>query len=371
MLSNPIWRRARLLSGLLLMLFVTMHLTNLSIGIVSVDAMERWRSVLLAPWQLGPAQALLLAAALVHMLLGLLTLAGRRTLRLSRADWVQLLLGLAIPPLLVTHVVALQVSSDLDRAFDADYGFVLAVYWRYVPLYALQQIAVVMAVYVHGAVGLQAWLVLRPSWPRLAPVVLPLAFALPVLALLGFAQAGQEVLGRLDDDPLWAARIARNLDVLTGLRERLDRIEAAVLLVYAGALSLALVGLARNLSRSRRSRVPVRYDDGTLGFGRVGLSLLDVSRISHVPHAQVCSGRGRCGTCAVSVIGDDALDGIGEAEAETLARTRAPAGARLACQAHLAGPAVEIARLYPVYADAETARDAAPSDTAVLQDATP
>ena len=122
MLSNPIWRGARLLSGLLLMLFVTMHLTNLSIGVVSLDAVERWRSVLLAPWQIGPAQALLLAAALVHMLLGLLTLAGRRSLRLSRADWVQLLLGLAIPPLLVTHVGAIAPSTRITASCSRSTG---------------------------------------------------------------------------------------------------------------------------------------------------------------------------------------------------------------------------------------------------------
>ena len=93
--SRLIVRRVRLVSGLFLLLFVTGHLSNLALGLVSVDAMERWRGVLLMPWQTGYGQALLLAAAIVHAGLGLTSLASRRSLAMSRRDWVQLLLGLA------------------------------------------------------------------------------------------------------------------------------------------------------------------------------------------------------------------------------------------------------------------------------------
>ncbi|RYC28998.1 hypothetical protein D3273_26245 [Lichenibacterium minor] len=248
--------RVRLASGLVLLCFVAMHLADLALGLSSIGTMDRARVWLLAPWQLWPCQVVLLGAAVAHAVLGLQALSARRTLRLSRTDWVQLLLGLAIPPLIVAHVVALQVASDLDQAFDADYGFVLAVYWRYAPAYALQQLAAVLAVYVHGVVGLQAWLVLRPSWPRVAPLLSPVAFALPVLALLGFAQAGQEVLLRLDRESDWTARVAANLDLLGSLRGRLDTIEDAVLLVYGAALAMALLVLCANLRRlrSRRTR---------------------------------------------------------------------------------------------------------------------
>jgi len=142
--SRLIARRVRLISGLVLLLFVAGHLSNLALGLASVDAMERWRGVLLRPWQTGFGQALLLVAAIVHAGLGLASLASRRSLAMGRTDWVQLLLGLATPPLLVNHVVGGQVTSDLVARFSADYGFVLAVYWRYAPLLALQQLLVVV-----------------------------------------------------------------------------------------------------------------------------------------------------------------------------------------------------------------------------------
>src|SRR5215510_6098341 len=69
--SRLIVRRIRLGSGLFLLLFVACHLCNLALGLVSVDAMGRWRGALLMPWQTGFGQALLLAAAIIHAGLGL------------------------------------------------------------------------------------------------------------------------------------------------------------------------------------------------------------------------------------------------------------------------------------------------------------
>src|SRR6516164_11716311 len=93
--SRLILGRVRLGSGLFLLLFVAGHLCNLALGLVSVGAMERWRTVLLTPWQTGLGQSLLLVAAIIHGGLGLASLAKRRSLAMSRTDWVQLLLGVA------------------------------------------------------------------------------------------------------------------------------------------------------------------------------------------------------------------------------------------------------------------------------------
>jgi adenylate cyclase len=216
LLSRLIVRRLRLGSGLFLLLFVTGHLCNLALGLVSVDAMERWRGALLMPWQTRLGQTLLLTAAVFHAGLGLISLASRHSLAMTRTDWIQLLLGLATPPLLVNHVVGLTVASDLLAGFSPDYGYVLAVYWRYAPLLALQQLLVVVIVWIHGAIGLYSTLVLKPVWPRLAPIVIPVLFAVPILALLGFAHAGEAVLARLASDPGWRTLVEQNLQILHG-----------------------------------------------------------------------------------------------------------------------------------------------------------
>jgi adenylate cyclase len=359
MFSLLILRRLRLASGLILLLFVAGHLCNLALGLVSVDAMERWRGALLMPWQTSVGQVLLLAAAIVHAGLGLASLSSRHSLAMSRTDWVQLLLGVATPPLLLNHVVGLQVTSDLVARFNIGYGYVLAVYWRYAPFLALQQLLVVVIVWIHGAIGLYSTLVLKPVWPRLAPVVIPVLFAIPILALLGFAHAGEAVLARLATDADWRALTEQNLLILQQMRHRLDVIESWVFLVYGVALTAAVGILAANILRRWRRRVVVSYDGGLTAVGHVGMSVLEVSRANHIPHASVCGGRARCGTCRIIVSADADLDPVAEAELATLHRVKAPVDARLACQAHLLGRPVSVQRVLPAFVDAEAAREPA------------
>ena len=213
-----------------------------------------------------------------------------------------------------------------------------------------------MIVWAHGAIGLYSTLVLRRSWRRLAPIVVPILFAIPILALLGFAHAGAAVLARVATDPAWRALIEQNLQIRQEMGHRLGVIEGGVFLVYGMAVALAVGILAVSILRRRRTRVMVSYDGGLTAVGRVGMSVLDVSRANDIPHACVCSGRGRCGTCRIIVPADADLDSPVEAELATLHRVKAPADARLACQAHLLGRPVSVRRVYPAFVDAEAAR---------------
>jgi len=53
-------------------------------------------------------------------------------------------------------------------------------------------------------------------------------FAVPILALLGFAHAGDGVLARLANDAGWRALVEQNLQVLQELGHRLHVIEAGI-----------------------------------------------------------------------------------------------------------------------------------------------
>ena len=46
-------RKIRLVSGLILMAFVSGHLANLMLGMHSLAAMESWRPLLMGPWRSG------------------------------------------------------------------------------------------------------------------------------------------------------------------------------------------------------------------------------------------------------------------------------------------------------------------------------
>jgi adenylate cyclase len=356
-------RSVRLVCGLVLMAFVAGHLCNLILGIHSLAAMEAARPYLMGPWRSGPGIVLLGGAALVHIALGLYAIGSRRSLAVSRTDVVQLLLGLATPPLLLNHAVVMHMAGEVSPGFDSTFGQMLAVYWSFSPRYAFQQVCVVMVVWMHAAVGLYSWLVLKPVWRRIGGLVLPVLFAIPILALLGFAEAGKEVLARLAGDPAWRAHIVENLDKVVKVTSQLDAAQARILYGY-GALVLVAFGIfAWRSLRDRFKRFKVAYDGGLAAQARSGLSVLEFSRLNDIPHAHVCSGRGRCGTCRVRVVSGAAkLSPAGALEHATLNRVGAGEGERLACQALVLGPGVEVVRLLPPYADASAAR--APADWA-------
>jgi adenylate cyclase len=350
-------RSVRLVCGLVLMAFVAGHLCNLILGLHSLAAMEAARPWLMGPWRSGPGIVLLAGAALVHVALGLYAIAARRSLAMSRTDVVQLLLGLATPPLLLNHAVVMHMAGEVSPGFDSTFGQMLAVYWSFSPHYAFQQVCVVMVVWMHAAVGLYSWLVLKPVWRRIGGLVLPLLFAIPILALLGFAEAGREVLERLQSDPAWQRHIIDNLNKVVAVTKPLEAMQARFLLGY-GVLLLAAFGvLGWRMLRDRLARVDVAYDGGLRARGRTGLSVLELSRLNDVPHASVCSGRGRCGTCRVRVVaGADRLSPATDAERATLQRVGAAGDERLGCQARVLGSGVEVARVLPPYADASAAR---------------
>jgi adenylate cyclase len=350
-------RSLRLVTGLVLMAFVTGHMVNLMLGMHSLAAMESWRPWLMGPWRSVPGQVLLVCSALVHLALGVWAIAARRSTAMSRTDWVQLALGVATPPLLLEHAIVMHMAGEVTPGFDATYGQMLAVYWRFSPGYAFQQLAVVMVVWIHAALGLYSWLVLKPVWKRVGGFVLPLLFAVPILALLGFAESGREVLEKLATDPGWREHIAANLKKVVAVTEPLDALRARLIAGYAVIVVLAAAVFGVRVLRERANRVSVSYDGGLSAHGRRGLSLLELSRTSDVPHASVCSGRGRCGTCRVRIeAGAEQLSPANADERATLARVGAGAGERLACQARVNASGVVATRVLPPYADASAAR---------------
>jgi adenylate cyclase len=359
--AGRVVRSVRLFTGLVLMAFVTGHLANLALGIHSLAAMEAARAQLMDPWRTMVGQSLLLGAVIVHVALGLYSISARRSLAMSRTDIAQLVLGLLTPPLLLNHVVVTYMADQVTPDFDSAYGMMLAIYWKFSPAYAFQQLFVVVIVWIHGALGLYSWLVLKPVWRRIGGLVLPVLFAVPILALVGFAESGKEVLEKLANDPVWKTHLTDNIVSIVKFTSQLDIFQARVLTGYGALLLIALAVLAARVLRDRMTPVRVTYDGGLSAQGRRGLSVLELSILNDIPHAHVCSARGRCGTCRVHVdAGAQSLSPLNDIERGTLERVSegqpVGEGVRLACQARVLGTGVAVTRLLPAYADASAAR---------------
>jgi adenylate cyclase len=90
--------------------YVATHLVNHALGLISLTAMDVGRDWFLAVWRHPLGTVVLYGALLVHVVLALSTLYQRRRFRLPVWEALQLLLGLAIPLLLVSHIVGTRLS---------------------------------------------------------------------------------------------------------------------------------------------------------------------------------------------------------------------------------------------------------------------
>src|ERR1700686_556778 len=173
-------QRLRLASGLAMLAYVTMHLANHAMGLVSLGAMERmlfWVSGLCA---YAPMQLLLYGSFLTHYALALLALWRRRSLRLPAAELLRVGLGFAIPILLLRHVVATRLAHAVFGAEMSHYTYLLWVYFVRSPAIGFQQLLVLVIAWAHAMLGLHFWLKDRPWYARLQPPALVFATLIPV-----------------------------------------------------------------------------------------------------------------------------------------------------------------------------------------------
>src|SRR5262245_52603523 len=178
-------RLLRLATGLVVACFVVGHFFNHALGVVSIEAMDRMR-IALAAWWRGPVGTFLLYGALLtHFGLALVSLYRRTTLRMPAWEAAQLLLGLAIPPLLIGHVVGTRFSWML-LGHNIDYERVVGLLWSS-EWSAIRQSILLLIVWAHLCAGLHFWLRLREWYQNLQPLAFAIALLVPTLALSGFA----------------------------------------------------------------------------------------------------------------------------------------------------------------------------------------
>ena len=261
--------------------------------------------------------------------------------------------------MLIAHVIAMATANAVSPGFAANYGQIQAVYWSFAPFYAFLQLFVVVIVWMHGAIGLYSWLVLKPVWRRIGGLVLPVLFAVPILALLGFAQSGQEVLDKLANDPAWRAMILENVGRIAKVDARAGRLPVARDLGLRGrpwlaAFAILAVRILRHRAEAAAGRLRRRHA-GERALRAVDprvqpperraarARVLRARALRHLPRAR----RRRRGVACRRPT---------DLERDTLARVRAGAGERLACQARVLGEGVQVTRLLPAFADASAAR---------------
>jgi adenylate cyclase len=329
-------RKLRLWTGQVLFLYTFMHFLNHAFGIRSVEAMQAAARVLLSPWQTVPGQILLCGALLIHAGLGLRAFYRRRHLRIPATEAVQLSLGLIIPLLLIAHGVGVRYAESV-QGLDIDFDRVVYAYWVADPFFGLpRQFLLLIVVWIHGCIGIRAWLRSKSWYARAVPALTALATLVPVLAILGFINAGLDMRELAAASPeLLSPHVvyvpgSEQAEKGAAVGRFVDRLTLAYALLLAGVVGLRA---ARDWHAARFRSVRITYPGGRVVTVPVGYSVLEASRWGGIPHASVCGGRGRCSTCRVDVMaGGESLPPPGPDELRLLSRIGAPPSVRLACQ---------------------------------------
>jgi len=119
-------------------------------------------------WQFPPVGIVFYACCLVHTALGIWALYQRRQFPLEGDRALQLVLGLSIPALIITHIVGVRIGQAL-YGHQKLYPQVFFAYWIVWPLKAWLMFAVITIAWVHGCIGLYFWLRMKAFFKTAAP----------------------------------------------------------------------------------------------------------------------------------------------------------------------------------------------------------
>ena len=343
-------RRLRIVTGLILAVYILIHLFNHSLGLLSLEAMESMRKLVTPFWRSWFGGLLIYGSLLTHFALALMSLYRRSSLRMPRWELAQLLLGLAIIPLLASHVAATWGGRVL-MGFDPNYNLALNAILSN-PLNTVRQFALVIIAWIHAVIGLHFFLRLSKFYRRVALHLYPVVILVPLLVIFSLVRAGFELdvwkaESAVVNKPSINAYVGAEPTYLEGTPVNII-FHHGVLVIFFLLLAVTLLArLVRLHYQQTNGNVVIRHLNGRELKGSPGQTILEMMRMNSIPHASLCGGRGRCTTCRVRVgNGADRLHEPSRLEQFALNRINAAPNVRLACQTRPLHP-LQISPLVP------------------------
>jgi len=327
----PTRRGLRFSSGLVLFVYLTSHLVNHALGLVSLAVAETGLDYAMQVWQSRIGTLLLYGAALAHVGLAFEAVYQRRTLRrMPFRDLLRIALGLNLPVLLIAHAASTRLAMEVYD-YQLFYADVVRDLWQ--SSSQTRQFAILAPGWVHGCLGLQAAFGRSRWWRKSLPILFAAFLVLPILSALGFVEMQRELTRFGTMAPQGHGP---SVETMAGIALWRDRAVDAYLALVACLFAARF--LRWGYERLRGATIDIAYPNAR-ARAPLGWSVLEASRANNIAHASVCGGRARCSTCRIRV-----LDGLehcppaGRNEQMTLERIAAGPDMRLACQLRPTGP---------------------------------
>ena len=324
-------RRARMYSGLVIFLYVTVHLVNHSTGLISLEAKEGLRQRVSAFNRHIIVTVILYTALLVHALLGFQHLLTRRSFKMSAKDWIQLVTSFILPLALLPHMLASSYAPRFKDA-QANYKLVLDGTLEDGGIYFMGLF--VIFVWVHGIIGITSMVKFHPVYQKYKNAFLVISWLLPILAVLGAFTASKELATGIENNKISMEQVYAASNIGKDLEAELMQTSDMLMLNYLYVLlAVTLFVFVVHQLRKAFRKIKITYPNGKEVRVTKGTSILEASREHRIGHVSMCGGRGRCSTCRVRVMSDLEVlpprNGIERVVAERLSLQD---NVRLACQ---------------------------------------
>ena len=183
-------RRIRLLTGLVMFAYLTQHLLNHALGVISLPLAEGALKLAIVFWRNPVATTALYGAAAIHFALALWTLYSRREWHLPLVEVVRLGAGFSFPLLLIGHAVTTRLNHEL---FEVAPSYTSTIANLIASGSQGWQLALLAPGWLHGCLGL--WITLRryEVMLRAKPALIALVVLVPLMAALGFLRMSADV----------------------------------------------------------------------------------------------------------------------------------------------------------------------------------
>src|SRR5258708_9357654 len=214
----------------------------------------------------------------------------RRHFHWKAIEPIQLVLGLSIPALIITHLAGVRFDDALFQ-HQKLYPQVFYSYWIiWADRMWLMFIGLIVS-WVDGWIGLYFWLRMKAFFGTAAPFLLAAAVLIPTLAMLGLYQGGRRVVHDSGTAQWKADNLSRRQVGTAAEQDIIDSIVDYFLIGYVGLIGFVLVARSvRTLNERRGGMINLSYGNGRTVRVPKGLSVLEASLRNNVPHASVCGG---------------------------------------------------------------------------------
>src|ERR1700760_3568611 len=162
-------RQIRLACGLVLYSYLISHFLNHALGNISMEALAAGVYYHTLFWQFLPVAIVFYGSALTHCGLGIWALYQRRQFHWRAIEPLQLVLGLSIPALIITHLAGVRIDHILFQ-HQKLYPQVFYSYWIIWPYKMWLMFIVLIVSWVHGCIGLYFWLRMKAYFKTAAPL---------------------------------------------------------------------------------------------------------------------------------------------------------------------------------------------------------